>query len=190
MRGVVGLDLSLSSTGFARIDGSGQFEVMAIRVPPSDSVHRIMRIVEIMWKIVNMVDRKDVVFIEDYAYRVGGKTSSLASLGELNGIVKLAVFRKTSNPPIEVPIGTWKKFLSNNGALKKDEFKLKVFQKFGIECKTNDEAAAVAIADLGWHAIGNPPLRGELLKYEADSIKALIKRNPFIKNLQALAKRR
>jgi Holliday junction resolvasome RuvABC endonuclease subunit len=185
--GIVAVDLSLTSTGFARTEfpAKGNFDFRTFKTTPADgkTVDRALIIAKQIMKHSNK-DR-DFFFVEDYAYAVGrnkNTISKLAFLGELNGVVKLVLQQWSSKPVIPIPIGTWKKFLSGNGNLPKDEFKLAVFKKFNVDCKTNDEAAAIAIMDFSLHLLGGDRGSGSLKKYEQDVIKSYIKRKKEAKN--------
>lgn len=162
--GIVGLDLSLTSTGFARISNppDGNFVNSAITVPKD--LPRTERLMLIATEILEKTQPNDIFFIEDYAYGSQKGANSLPLLGELGGVIKLLLWRRAGHHHFPVAIGTWKKFLCNNGALKKDEFKLQVYKKHSVECKTNDEAAAVALADFG-HCLFGAKER-KLTKYE------------------------
>lgn len=185
--GIVGLDLSLKSTGVARKnirDGESGDIFFYWAIAPDEKMTRLQRIHEIWMQIFAIVERSDLVFIEDYAF---AKSNTLAWLGELGGVIKWELQKRTGLEPFVVSIGTWKKFLCNNGSLKKDEFKLRVYQKFDLDVKTNDEAAAIAICDVGMHIA-----RGEhdrkLTKYEKSVIAKYRKDNPGF--AQALARRK
>lgn len=160
---VYGLDLSLTGTGVAVIRGDCSITNCVIKTATTDGNH-IDRCLTIARTIQSMLKRhpfrEDIfVFNEDYAYGVSNKASQLATLGELNGIIKSMVLGYTKKYSVAVPIGTWKAFMGN-GQLPKDEFKLAVFKKFGIECKTNDEAAAIGIADFGYALLTSKSFNG------------------------------
>jgi len=174
--GVVGLDLSLTGTGLARLEWTENgrlLELMTIGTRASFGT-RLERYWETVERIRKEVIKEDVVFVEDFAYRIKSKQSSLATLGELNGVVKVVMWKWTRRQPMLIGQGQWKKFLCDNGALKKDEFKLRIYKKFKVECKTNDEAAAYAMADLGWHLIGRPGRK--LSGYEVKIVNDLRKK--------------
>lgn len=183
--GVVGLDLSYTSTGLARMARlpkpltKPKWGVFGTKTDDGTSLVRCVKTAKVVLKVVQ---ENDVVFIEGYAYGVAGKQQRLAMLGELNGIIKLVILKRTKKQPLIVAPGTWKKFLCGNGHLAKDEFKLQVFKKFGVECKTNDEAVAIAIADFGWHVFYQLGTRRDLKKYEEKCLKDYWKRlGPVIK---------
>ena len=183
--GVVGLDLSLTGTGMVRFGShpvkgapnNRTLEVIrTISTKKSDDNTRTHRCWYIANQIIGSSLKTDRFFIEEYAYRIKNNASSLATLGELTGVVQLLFWRWTGRVPIFITAGQWKKFLCDNGSLNKDAFKLKVFQKFGVECATNDEAAAFGIADLAWNL---HTLDRTLLKYEEKLIAKMKKDRKF-----------
>jgi hypothetical protein len=112
-------------------------------------------------------------------------------LGELGGVVKLLLTRWCSHKmePMVVSPGTWKRFISGNGALKKDEFKLCIYKRTHTEVKTNDEAAAMSIAMFGMHVLRGDYAREypkfKLAKYQIEVIKKY--RKQYSAKVQALA---
>jgi len=190
--GIVGIDPSITSLGFCRIaihetkvkdEADYTYEWTAIKIDPKKGT-QLTRILDVWRAVKLMTNNYDLVFIEDYAY---GKPFKMAMLGELGGILRLMLSRYSAFQleAIPVPIGSWKKFLSGKGNLPKDEFKMQIYKRFGFECETNDEAAAIGIADFGAHLFLGQHIR-DLTKYEKDAIKAWEKANPSI--LQSLAK--
>lgn len=168
LNGVVALDVSLTSTGYARIrmeDPLTTF-VQAIQTDPKES--RLQRHRTILQKVVAGVAKHDWVFIEDYAWGIM-KGSSLVTLGELNGLLKYVLWQYSAEhrEPIPVNISVIKKWA---GAEKKDQMKLSVYKKWKQEFKTDDELDAFVLADLGWHLLGQKPLR-KLWGWERDLIK-------------------
>lgn len=184
--GVVGLDLSLTSTGFARVvPGHEDIHTKAIQTAVKDG-DRLDRYTYIATDVLAMMSPDDLVLIEDFAYGVVSKKSQLATLGELNGVVKLMVWRYTKRKPLSVAPGQWKKFLCDNGRLQKDEFKMQALKKYGLELRTNDECAALVLARLGMCL--HPGIEwpeGSLLVYERKIVEDVRTKNAEI--LQALA---
>ena len=165
----VGLDLSLTCTGFCAIYDR-KLHIEAIKFDKHVGT-RVDKCLKIAKRIKDLVTGNSVIFIEDYAYGVGKGANSLAQLGELNGIVKAVLSAYTGHAPYEISISTWKKFLCGKHNLNKDEFKMQVFKKFGVECQTNDEAAAVGLADFGYSLVNEEAFNHrEFTKYEWEAI--------------------
>lgn len=147
---IVGLDLSLTCTGLAFADpvGSEVIVTRAIKTSVTDG-DRLDRYTQIAKEIMMHVGWRTIVIIEDFAFGVTSKKSSLATLGELNGIIKLLVWRKTGMKPTLIGPGQWKKFLSDNGQLKQDEFKIRVWKKYKVDLATVDECVAYTLVKMG-----------------------------------------
>jgi len=180
--GVVGLDLSLTSAGIVRISkreryGDEYIEAYGTKVEDGS---RLERYHLTMQKIMSVVDKDDLVLIEDFAFGIGPDRSSLATLGELSGIVKYVLWRKTGREPVTVSPGTLKKWVSGKGNIKKDEIKLCAYKKWGKEFRTTDEADAYSLADFGWHC-AKFPSRRKLKTWEMDMVeKFRIKASRFL----------
>jgi len=192
--GIIGLDLSLTSTGIARWGIKPETPVFhtLIKTDPKMGT-QIERCRFIADQILLYSTKIDLFFIEDYAYGIGakgkGKAQQLVTLGQLGGIVKSRVLDFTGCEPFPVAIGTWKKFLSNNGNLNKDSFKLEVFKKHKIEARGNDDAAAIGVLDFARCLLKASSVR-KLKKYELALIEKYRKEHIELRiRLQALAKK-
>lgn len=147
--GIVGLDLSLTGTGYARIDlhtGSILYKTFGTKASFGEinSRYRFIRS-----NILDLSTPNDLFFIEDYAYSISPKKSSLATLGELGGVIKYSLEEFTGLWPIAIASVSIKKWLSC-GNLKQEDFKLAAFKKYGVECKTKDDVVAHTLADLAY----------------------------------------
>jgi hypothetical protein len=169
---IVGLDLSLTGTGaaFVSTDGDETIGLVKTTDKQGNKIDRCLLIASTLRR--SFLKECDMVFIEDYAYGSKAGANSLAYLGELNGIVKAMVLSHLGRHAETVAIGTWKKFLCNKGSLNKDEFKMQCLKKFGVELSSNDEAAALAIADFGMAVMTGKGIRNrQLIGYEQDVLK-------------------
>ena len=180
-KGVLGLDISLTCTGLSKIDFEEErTETGSIKTKPTEGT-RVQRYVRILREVLRFLDEGDLVLIEDYAYAIKADRSSLATMGELNGIVKLAVYKRTGREAVTIPSTQWKKYLCNNGKLNKDAFKLEVYKGYGKDFKTNDEAVAFTLANLGASLLADVVAAP---KYQRDVIDKIRNSESF---LQALA---
>jgi Holliday junction resolvasome RuvABC endonuclease subunit len=91
------------------------------------------------------------VMIEGYGY---ANPHTLVTLVELGTLVR-QVLHESEARWEEVPPPTLKKFTTGRGNAKKDEIMLAVYKRFGVECKSNDEADAVALAFFGAVRLGH-----------------------------------
>ena len=190
---IVGLDLSLNSAGLAKIraDGSGLWESMAITVGACPKEPMWDRYDLVAKAVMQEVGVHDVVFIEDYAF---GRRDTLTLLAELGGIVRYMLWKKTGHWPFSIPISSLKKFATGSGSAKKEDIKLALYKKHRLEFKTNDEADALVLAQVGALMLGfgcPVPDRpgGKWYGYELDVVQTLRKKRlkPRNAELQTLA---
>lgn len=186
--GIVGLDLSLTGTGFARYSIADQdFVTHNFGTTPKQGSN-IERCLKIGKKIILSMRSTDVVVVEDYAFGVSPKQSQLATLGELGGIVKALIFKFTGSEPITITTGEMRKFVSGMGNLKKDMIPVAVLKRYKIDPPSHDECVALILADIGSHLVLNEPATDNLAKYQEDIIKNLRKKHLIA--LQAIASKK
>lgn len=184
LTGVVGLDLSLKAAGIVRIgcEMSSDGECKRLQVegdtigtePGYGELWRRYRYS--MEEIRKRIGPDDVVFIEDYAFKAFG--SSIVTLAELGGLVKMMLKQRTGIWPVTVSPSTVKKFLKKSGQkgqIKKDMMPVEVHRKFGVECESHDEYVAYALAELGWQALGLPIDR-KPTTFEEEAVDTVVKR--------------
>jgi Holliday junction resolvasome RuvABC endonuclease subunit len=184
--GVVGLDLSLRGTGFARIDMlDGTLETWTFGTKEG-SGSTVKRAKEIGMKILNVMQPTDFVFLEDYAFSIRPKASSVVTLGELGGVVKLLLSQFTGLMPFTLTTSEMRKFVSGHGDLKKEMIPVWTYKRYGREMHSHDECVASVLADMGTHIMEvNQPQYPVTTKNQADIIKRL--HGKYLGALQALA---
>lgn len=186
--GVVGIDPSLTSTGFVRIREDGRVQVVDTFGTKADYGTMPERWLVIVRGILKHVQPDDMVFIEDYAYgkatgskKTGEKSdSSVITLAELGGVLKLSIFNRTKRFPLTVASSTLKAYLGD-GKMKKDLMPKEIYKKLKIDCRTHDEYVALALADFGWMASGRTLLSRKPYQYEAKACKVVrdkVRKNP------------
>lgn len=186
--GVVGIDPSLTSTGFARIGADGEVKDVDTFGTKADYGPMPERWLVIVRGILKHIQPDDVVFIEDYAYgkatgskKKGEKSdSSVITLAELGGVLKLSIYNRTKRFPLTVASTTLKAYLGD-GKMKKDLMPKEIYKKLQIDCQTHDEYVALALADFGWMASGRPSRNGVAFQYEAKACKTVrdkVRKNP------------
>lgn len=176
---VVGIDPSLTSSGIAILSNDSSPYTFALTTTPKDGTD-ICRILSQLRRLRNILSGYPApfyFFMEDYGFGVGRNTkfasSRLATMGEVGGLYKAFALNMTGKDLTRIPIGTWKFFLCSNGRLKPEDFKLAVFKKFNIDCKTVDEAAALAIADYGYCIVNGTAFNNRIFtKYEKKKLNA------------------
>jgi hypothetical protein len=177
--GIIGLDLSITGSGVVRYDISEKrYSFISTIGTKPDFGSMLQRFEYSARGIIPIIQKDDIVFIEDYAYGIGKGVSRLASLAELGGIIKFLINRKTKKIPIQVASTSIKKWFSGSGKLPHSDFKIEAYKKYKREFKTKDEVIAYSLADLGYHLL-LPPMR-ELFKYEQDVIKNFKKKHSEI----------
>lgn len=170
---VVGVDLSLTSTGVVCLTGDGMLDSYNIKTKPSDfqtDVHRIAfiagAVADILQDYEELEDRPTLVCLEGYA--MGARGSRVFTIGELGGVVKQWLYGLQTDTLI-VPPTVLKKFLGIGGNSDKDQVRLELFKKYGVELKTNDECDAAVLALMAHTKISE--LEGaDILKYQKEAL--------------------
>jgi Holliday junction resolvasome RuvABC endonuclease subunit len=144
---VVGLDLSLTSTGVAladgrvcrlRIDGFGPKRIEWIRATIMDLVPAEIELAVIEW------------------YSFGARGSHVREIAELGGVVRNALWRARV-PYLDVPPSTLKKAATGNGKAKKYEVMRAAERRLGYEGTEDDESDALWLRAIGWELLGCSP---------------------------------
>ncbi len=171
---IVALDLSLTCTGLVTFSTDGmKLEHDSIKTKVTDG-ERVERYARAARRILSYVPRTSMVFIEDFAYGARAGASSLATLGELNGVIKLLCWKKTGRIPITVPSTTIKQWLGA-GNMKKDMIPVEAFKMFQKEMNTHDEYVALTLADIAYHLLALYQDTKHLRKLTAKQSSILVK---------------
>lgn len=136
---VLGLDLSLVSTGWARPNGES-----GVIVSSQKGMARIADIEALLTEVG--LYRASLVVIEGYSFASKGR--AIISLGELGGVIRYELFMDNT-PFIDVPPTMVKKFASGRGNAKKDEMRLEVYKRWSVEFKTEHQVDAYVLAKIG-----------------------------------------
>jgi Holliday junction resolvasome RuvABC endonuclease subunit len=119
---LMGLDLSLTSTGYSCGDVNG---VIASKLT---GVERLIEISEnIIKTILNL--NVDIVLIEGYSF--ASRSGQAFSIGELGGVVRVAI-KKIDKPYIEIPPTCRAKFATGRGNASKNEVISAISARTGI----------------------------------------------------------
>lgn len=153
---VMGIDPSLTCTGVVVIGPprhEGQESVFATVIKTKAGEDIIWRIDHIAGEIIELVllHRPELICVEGLAFGARGK--SMLDLAGLHYIIRRDLMRHRVEV---VPPQALKKFVTGKGNSKKDQMKLAVYKKWGVEFPTTDETDAYALAQ--W---GQALLRGE-----------------------------
>ena len=158
---VVGLDLSLTSTGIAHVDGRVNC-IKARGVGPA-------RIEEIRATVMFGVDvDAELVVIEGYSH--GSHLAYAREMGELGGVVRNALWRARI-PYLDVAPNTLKKAATGNGRASKYDVIKAAERKLGYDDTSDDEADALWLQAIGRELLGFSPC--EWTKAQAEAIEPL-----------------
>jgi crossover junction endodeoxyribonuclease RuvC len=159
---IIGLDLSLTQTGYCILQDDEIIDKGVIKINRIKGMERLALIKkEIMLFIMRY--ELDVVVLEGYS--MGSRFGKAFSIGELGGIIKLMLFNKEIKT-ILVPPTTLKKFVTGKGNAPKDMMMMKALSKYNIEFTNNNECDAYCLAKLG-----EAYLNGTRIKYEKEAIQ-------------------
>lgn len=143
---VAGLDLSLTSTGFVVLDAvTGETVDQKAIKPKGGGRERFPWLRDVILGLLDSVQPVAKVAVEGYAYGMRGQAVyQLAGLGE---IVRLTL-AENGFDVVEVPPASLKQFVTGKGNAKKEHMILEVYKRWGVECKTSDEADAYGLAQM------------------------------------------
>lgn len=158
----VGLDLSLTGTGMVILSDGRIVQQHLIKSKPvgSKPIDELKRILEIVHEIRNQLTGTmvHIAVIENLAFGVRNATS-LTQLAALNYFVR-QLFACPGNglgynvPFVLVAPTSLKKFITGNGAAKKDEMLLATFKRYGVTILDNNECDAYGLAQVGLALLG------------------------------------
>ena len=145
----LGLDLSLTSTGLAL---TGDTPPWRIR-PKTTGVRRLAEIRDAI--ILNVkAYRPDLIAVEGYAY---GRPNGMAALGELGGVVRLAIHEAGARW-VNVPPSSVKKYATGTGNAKKEAVLAAAIRRLGYAGSSTDEADALWLAHIAAEIDGHPAI--------------------------------
>jgi Holliday junction resolvasome RuvABC endonuclease subunit len=175
---VVGIDQSLTATGLALIHSdknimapeAPRHYTAALKPTKERGIERLMYIEKAVERWIP--SGTDLAVMEGYA--MGIRNGQVFSLGECGAIIKRTVSLR-GIPLISVAPGTLKKYVSGNGAAKKNLMLLAAYKKFGVTFDDDNECDAYCMARLGQDYLdasaGNMPVGF------TDTYKAVVKYN-------------
>lgn len=143
---VVGLDLSLRSTGIADADGT-------VRVVRTSELRGMQRIDVIQTAVVRALDGVDLVAVEGYAMAARGR--SVFALGEVGGVVRHTIW-VLGHAWIDVPPTSLKRYATGRGDANKIAMVIAARDRLGYEGGDTDEADALWLRAIGLAVAGAP----------------------------------
>lgn len=144
---LMGLDLSLTSTGVS-VNG----ETFSIK----PKTRGIERLVEISDRLINLAESAQPIAVIIEGYSFGSKFSRAHSLGELGGVVKVAL-HKSGFSIVEVPPKCRAKFATGNGNANKDQVMAALKEKFPMRFYAgygDDECDAWVLEQMAYAKLG------------------------------------
>jgi Holliday junction resolvasome RuvABC endonuclease subunit len=145
----IGIDQSL--TGFALSVVSVEFPNLHMTWVAKSEYRGVQRLADIYhWLDAKLFEIKlNGWDIKDIAMEgtVLASHSALA-LGELSAVVKLVLWFKHHEPPLQIPPMTLKKYATGKGNAKKQEMLLQIYKRWGVEFTDDNAADAYALARL------------------------------------------
>lgn len=140
---ILGLDLSLRSTGYVLLEDDQVLWHGAV----GDDNPGVQRLAMFDGWIRRALSENIVEYaaLEGYSYGSPQAKTQAFSLGELGGVMRLAIYQSGIPMHVIAP-GTWKKELCGNGSLDKTRSALELFKRYGVEFARQDTLDAWAVA--------------------------------------------
>jgi len=171
----VGLDMSLSSTGFC-IKRGEEITIETIKTTPRTCNNDLDRLEHIVNEIMARIpDDVRLICIEDYYVPQSraqfGAAINLVSLGTL---MRIALYNKGC--PFYVPTASQlKKFATGKGNVQKNIVLREVYKRWGVDAKDDNQADACTLAYMAESIL----LQDDTLpKFQVDTIKKVMAERP------------
>ena len=175
---VVGLDMSLTGTGFCLIR-DGKISVETIKTTPKTCENDLARLIYIVDEVMKRIPADvAMIGIEDFftpqnAMQMG----SAIKLAMLGALIRVALY-KAGLPFYVVAPSQIKKYVIGSGAAQKSLVIREVFKKYGLDVKDDNQADACVLAhianDVKWY-----PMMGENTpKYQDEVIIKVANERP------------
>lgn len=184
---VLALDPSLSSTGYARGAAGASLPItrphgsvgasegdraaqaiLGVLTPPRSAAKGIYRLAWIRDRVLELATGADLVVLEGYSYASRGR--AIVSLGELGGVLRLALAEMGARV-VEVSPNTRAKYATGRGNAGKEEVLASAIRRLGYAGHSHDEADAAWLHALASDAMGAPPV--DLPKNHRSAIEAV-----------------
>lgn len=153
---VVGLDLSLTSTGLLILDAHRTVRANVLS-PPKGWVG-LRRLQWIRSAVVGAVDglpsKPALIVVEDFAFAQANRAHELGGLGF---VIRLAL-AELGHRLMIAPIGVNKKFATGKGNAQKSSMMLAVYKKWGFDTDNDNLADAYSLVKCGQAYLDGAPL--------------------------------
>jgi Holliday junction resolvasome RuvABC endonuclease subunit len=178
---VIGLDLSLTQSGWAWSDAeTAEAPITAIcpKFPatPTDPLLEIKRLKHILNWVRDMVKppQETLVVLEGISF--ASKSAVADQIAGMHYLIRFWLFQCDIDYLVVAP-STLKKFVLGTGAGKKEQMLKAVFQRWGMDLQTSDEADAVGLVYIGRAFLGGWQCTTDA---QRQVIKDLKKKNPHL----------
>lgn len=172
MKSYLGLDLSLSSTGFFLLREDGSNRNMEIRTEGGNYTCLVRRVKDIAETILKQIEKEDVVLVLMEDFYVGRFATPVIGLAALGTIVR---DRLSSNgySYITATPSQIKKFESGSGTSQKGAMIKNVFKNHRFDTSSDNIADACAASFLCRGYVEWKLGRKDFLKYQIDVLKGM-----------------
>jgi len=172
---VLGIDPSLSGFAYALTTPALDEPMLdRLRSKPAMSVRGRMDRYDLLTRPVYQLVREfrpALTLIEGYAFAVAGTQRGQSDRAELGGILRWRLDRWTTI--VEVPPSTLKKFGTGKGNAKKAEVVSAVSRRYDRNFKTDDEADAWVLMELGRCLLGQTEPETKAQREALDKLRPL-----------------
>lgn len=181
MKKIIGLDLSLTSTGWYVIDENNQCG--QIKTSPkkfNNIMQRVQHISDVILQKIKEHGGVDLVIMQDYF--VGKNCQTVIQLSVLGTIVRYKLLKNGIGYLAVAPTQI-KKYSTGSGTAHKDNMLKIVFKNYGLDTESNNIADACAIAYLGksyLQFVQNGQKSNDFKKYELQVLKKIVKQREII----------
>lgn len=171
----VGLDMSLTGTGFCIKQGS-KITVETIKTDTKTCVDDLARLKHIVGEVMKRIPQGTaMICIEDFftpanAFQIG----SAIKLAMLGAAIRLALY-DAKHPFYIIAPSQVKKYVTGSGAAQKSIIVREVFKRYGLEVKDDNQADACAMAHLADSVCFLPE---DAPKYQVEVVKKVINERP------------
>ena len=146
----IGLDLSLTGTGFCLKEGN-TLNVETIKTKPKDFPNKIERVKKIVTEVTRRIPQDvSLVCVENYF-----TPSNRAQIGAAMGLIELGWSVRLALYQLEVPFYVivpqhLKKFGTGKGNCPKSIVIREVFKRWGVDVKDDNQADACVLANIAY----------------------------------------
>lgn len=171
----IGLDLSLTSSGFAKIEDD-KYEIKTIRSKPADFKNDLERLEWITEEVFKSIPTEtNLVCIEDWFTPQSPKQISAAmGLIQLGTLVRLKMYKANLSFMV-INNKQLKKYSTGSGAISKSLVLKEVFKQWNVDANDDNQADAYCLAHLAKDIILTLKDNIQLVKYKEEIVKKVIR---------------